>query len=154
MPSYFTTFKLTSTSLTSATFQLLYGRCYTLFPVKNTYTVANLLFALGSLICTVAPNSIALIAGRAIAGIGVAGIMSGNILTIAASAPLARRASLAGMMFAFLGLASVVGPFVGGVLTDSATWRWCFGTNCLSPLRFLRVRRCSWRRYRSRGRKV
>lgn len=120
---------LTYLSLTSATFQLFYGRCNTLFPVKLVYIVANAIFALGSLVCAVAPNSIALIAGRAIAGVGVAGIMSGNVLIIAASAPLERRASLTGMMFAFLGVASVVGPFVGGSLTDKATWRWCFGIN-------------------------
>lgn len=115
--------------LTSATFQLFFGRCNTLFPVKYVYITANAFFALGSIICAAAPNSIALIAGRAIAGIGVAGIISGNVLIIAASAPLERRASLTGMMFAFLGAASVVGPFVGGALTDRASWRWCFGIN-------------------------
>jgi MFS family permease len=107
-------------SLTSGTFQLIFGRCNTLFPVKYVYITANAFFALGSIICAAAPNSIALIAGRAVAGIGVAGIMSGNVLIIAASAPLERRASLTGMMFAFLGVASVVGPFVGGALTDRA----------------------------------
>jgi MFS family permease len=107
-------------SLTSGTFQLIFGRCNTLFPVKYVYITANSFFALGSIICAAAPNSIALIAGRAVAGIGVAGIMSGNVLIIAASAPLKRRASLTGMMFAFLGVASVVGPFVGGALTDRA----------------------------------
>ncbi|KAF2656940.1 MFS general substrate transporter [Lophiostoma macrostomum CBS 122681] len=115
--------------LTSATFQLFFGRCNTVFSVKYVYMTANAMFGLGSIICASAPTSVALIVGRTIAGIGVAGIMSGNVLIVAASAPLERRASITGMMFAFLGIASVIGPFVGGALTDRATWRWCFGLN-------------------------
>ncbi|KAF1979065.1 MFS general substrate transporter [Bimuria novae-zelandiae CBS 107.79] len=66
--------------LTSASLQLVYGRLYTLFSTKWTYISAIAIFSIGSLICAVAPNSVAFIVGRAIAGSGAAGMMSGSVL--------------------------------------------------------------------------
>jgi len=66
--------------LTTASFQLLFGKFYTFFSIKYVYLTAIGIFELGSLICGVAPNSIALILGRAIAGLGSAGIFSGALI--------------------------------------------------------------------------
>jgi MFS family permease len=66
--------------LTTASFQLLFGKFYTFFSIKYVYLTAIGIFELGSLICGIAPNSIALILGRAIAGLGSAGIFSGALI--------------------------------------------------------------------------
>ena len=83
------------------------------------------IFELGSLLCAIAPNSTTLIVGRAIAGIGSAGIFSGTMLIIANSVPLHRRPIYAGMVGSMLGISNVAGPLLGGAFTDShLTWRW------------------------------
>jgi len=62
--------------LTVGAFQSTWGKAYKYFPLKATFLIAIFIFELGSLICGVAPNSTALIVGRAIAGVGGAGIAS------------------------------------------------------------------------------
>ncbi|KAH6682863.1 putative HC-toxin efflux carrier [Halenospora varia] len=115
--------------LTVGAFQSTWGKGYKYFPLKITFLTAIFIFELGSLICGVAPNSTALIVGRAIAGLGGAGIASGAYTIIAFSAPPAQRAAYTGLMGAAYGLASVVGPLLGGVFAEKITWRWCFYIN-------------------------
>ncbi|KZO90450.1 major facilitator superfamily transporter [Calocera viscosa TUFC12733] len=112
--------------LTSCAFQLVFGKLYGLFPVKAVFLVAFGFFELGSLICATAPNSIAMIFGRAIAGLGSAGIMNGLFIILADCVPLRKRAAFTGIGGSLRGIASVVGPLLGGALTDKVTWRWCF----------------------------
>ncbi|PHH90385.1 hypothetical protein CDD83_3835 [Cordyceps sp. RAO-2017] len=115
--------------LTLSSFQLFYGKLYSLFSIKLVYLAAIAIFEAGTLICTLANNSVTLIIGRAVAGLGAAGIFSGGILITTKIIPLARRAVYLGVMSGAFGLAAIVGPFLGGVLADRATWRWCFGIN-------------------------
>ena len=111
--------------------QPTFGKIYTYFEIKRVFICALLIFEFGSIVCATAPNSEAFIVGRAIAGIGSAGQLSGGMTIIGFTVPLKNRA----MFYAFLqsmnAIASVVGPPLGGVFTDSSklTWRFCFWIN-------------------------
>ena len=115
--------------LTTCAFQLLFGKFYTFFSIKWVFLIAIGIFELGSLVCGVAPSSIALIIGRAVAGVGSAGIFSGGLTIIAYSVPLTKRPIYTGLIGGMYGIASVAGPLMGGAFTDRLTWRWCFYSN-------------------------
>ncbi len=110
--------------LTLASFQSMWGKIYKYFPLKSSFLVATFLFEVGSLICAVAQNSTTFIVGRAIAGMGGAGIGSGAYTIIAFSAQPKLRPAFTGLLGATYGTASVIGPLLGGVFTDRLTWRW------------------------------
>ena len=115
--------------LTIAAFQATWGKGYKYFPLKPTFLASIIIFELGSLICAVAQSSTTLIVGRAIAGMGGAGIASGAYTIIAFSAPPQQTAAYTGILGATYAVASVIGPLLGGVFTDNLSWRWCFYIN-------------------------
>jgi MFS family permease len=81
--------------------------------------------SVGSIVCAVAKNSPTLIIGRAIAGAGAAGLYSGGMTMIAFAVPLRQRPLFIACLSSMFGIASIVGPILGGALTDSRlTWRW------------------------------
>jgi len=115
--------------LTTCAFQLPFGKLYSHFSVKWVFLTALAIFELGSLICGAAPNSIALIVGRAVAGLGAGGIFSGAQIICAYTVPLEQRSIYTSLITATYGIASVIGPLLGGAFTDHVTWRLCFYIN-------------------------
>lgn len=107
----------------------MFGKLYVEFDVKWVFITALALFEVGSLVAGCAPNSIALIIGRAIQGIGCAGVLTGALTIIAASLPLHRRPVFTGLIGSINGISQIIAPTLGGVLTNRATWRWCFWIN-------------------------
>lgn len=77
--------------LCTCAFQLFFGKLYSVYSLKWVYLSAITIFEIGSLVCGVAPTSTALIVGRAVAGLGSAGIFSGALIIIAYTVPLAKR---------------------------------------------------------------
>ncbi|KAI1204815.1 MFS general substrate transporter [Annulohypoxylon truncatum] len=115
--------------LTACAFQPVFGRVFTLFNPKWAYLLSMFVFEIGSIISGFAPSSASLIIGRAIAGFGSAGILTGSFVIVATAVPLTVRpiyTAVVGLMF---GVGATVGPLIGGVFTDLVTWRWCFWIN-------------------------
>ncbi|RDL37705.1 Uncharacterized protein BP5553_05138 [Venustampulla echinocandica] len=115
--------------LTCCAFQLLFGKFYTFYPVRWVLLGTLLIFEVGSAICGAAPNSIAFILGRAVCGVGAAGIFAGTIVCVVHAVPLQKRPKVQGLMGAIMGFATVIGPLIGGGFTSNVSWRWCFYIN-------------------------
>lgn len=78
--------------LTLGSFQATWGKLYKYTPLKTSYLCSIVIFEVGSLICGIAQNSTTLIIGRAISGMGGAGIASGAYIIMAFTAPPSKRA--------------------------------------------------------------
>lgn len=72
----------------------------------------------------VAKNSTTLIAGRAVTGVGGAGVLGGVYVIVAYVVSPPKQAAYLGLTGAVFSIASVAGPLLGGVLTDTISWRW------------------------------
>ena len=115
--------------LASCSLQPLTGKFYTLFDSKWTFLTFFAVFELGSLLCGVASSSDMLVIGRAVAGMGSAGLTNGALTIIAASVPLEKRPVYLGFMMGIGQIGIILGPLIGGLLTQYTTWRWCFYIN-------------------------
>ncbi|KAK8081415.1 MFS general substrate transporter [Apiospora saccharicola] len=115
--------------LTITAFQPLFGNLYKFFNAKTVYLVSLILFEIGSVICAAAPSSATLIFGRAFLGFGAAGLLQGALAIIGLSVELDKIPLYQGIVVSSLGISVCLGPILGGVLTDHASWRWCFWIN-------------------------
>ena len=115
--------------VTLTAFQPTVGNVYKLFSPKVAYIVSIVVFEVGSTICAAAPTSSIFIVGRAIAGIGAAGLIQGALAVVTYIAPLEKRPMFIGLVVSVFGISACSGPILGGVLTDRVGWRWCFWIN-------------------------
>lgn len=99
--------------LTTCALQLFFGKLYTFYSIKWTFLISIGIFEVGSLVCGVAPDSISLIVGRAVAGIGSAGLFCGALVIIAYTVPMSKRPAYTGIIGACYGIASIAGPLLG-----------------------------------------
>ncbi|KAJ7636500.1 ABC transporter [Roridomyces roridus] len=115
--------------LSQTVFLLFYGQLLRIFPAKHIALSSITIFEIGSLVCGVSRNVNQLIAGRTVSGLGGAGIFVSMVQVISQVTRLEDRPRIFGIVGAVFGLSSVIGPLIGGALTDHSTWRWCFFIN-------------------------
>lgn len=111
--------------------QQVFSHLYTDYSVKMVYMVAIMTFDIGSIICATAESSKILIVGRLIAGGGGAGLYVGILTLVGYAVPIRKRLVYMSIDTSMFGAASVAGPLLGGLFTDTPklTWRFCFWIN-------------------------
>lgn len=116
-------------SLMTASFSFLAGKLYSTISLKKLFIASICIFELGSLVCAAAATSWMFILGRAIAGVGSAGLVSGSYMTITHCFPSQKRPMWTTVVGSsqFVGIVSA--PLLGGALIDWVGWRGCFGIN-------------------------
>ncbi|KAJ5381633.1 uncharacterized protein N7496_004061 [Penicillium cataractarum] len=107
------------------------GRLYAFYNIKWVYCISLVIFEIGSIIAAVAPNSIALIIGRGVSGLGAAGLVSGTTTILSYCVSLKKQAMLSPIVLGMYNIGSAIGPLVGGSITDNKalTWRFVFWIN-------------------------
>ncbi|KAI1120768.1 MFS general substrate transporter [Nemania abortiva] len=115
--------------LTMTAFQPLFGQAANVFGRRSTTLLATFLFAVGSAVCGSAPSLGALIAGRAIQGAGSGAISILIEINIADLVPLRERPQYMSIVLVGYTVAACLGPVIGGLFAQHATWRWIFYLN-------------------------
>ncbi len=120
----FTSYMLASTVVVPLT-----GKLSDIFGRKPFLLGGIVVFMVGSVACGAAPNMESLIAFRVLQGIGGGMLFSSVFASVGDIVPPAERGRYIGVFTAVFSLASILGPSIGGLLTDHAGWRWIFYLN-------------------------
>ena len=113
------------------------------FGRRRIFALGIAIFTLASVCCGLSPNVLLLILARALQGIGGALLVPGSLAIISASFGEDRRGRAIGTWSGFTSITSVVGPVLGGLLVQYASWRWVFFINV--PLSVIVLSVLFWR---------
>ncbi|WP_080795333.1 DHA2 family efflux MFS transporter permease subunit [Corynebacterium pacaense] len=108
---------------------LITGRLGDKYGPKNVYAVGMALFTLSSLACGFAPGMATLIIARGFQGLGAALLTPQTMATINRMFAVERRGAALGVWGTTAGLATLTGPILGGVITQTWGWQWVFFIN-------------------------
>ena len=115
-----------SYQLTQAVSTNLWGKFSDLLGRKRLYQMSLLVFMAGSFTCGISTSMHMLIVGRAIQGVGAGGLFTLSMVIMGDVLSPRERGKYVGYMAGTYGMATVLGPFVGGTIVDNASWRWIF----------------------------
>jgi EmrB/QacA subfamily drug resistance transporter len=112
--------------LTATTTMPLFGKLADLYGRKRVYQVSVLLFLLGSALCGLAESFGQLVLCRALQGLGAGGLTPTTVTIVGDIYSLEERARIQGIFAGLWAFASLVGPLLGGAVTELLSWRWVF----------------------------
>jgi LPXTG-site transpeptidase (sortase) family protein len=115
--------------LTSAISTPVYGKLADLYGRKKTLCIGIVIFLVGSCLCGLSQNMYQLVAFRALQGLGAGSIFTITYTIVGDIFTLAERAKVQGWLNATWGIASIIGPFLGGFFIDYFSWHWIFFIN-------------------------
>ena len=115
--------------LTSTVTMPLWGRVSDLFGRRRVYLAGLLVFLVGSALSGLATTMAQLIVFRALQGLGAGSLITVGMTVIGELYGLEGRAKMQGYFSGVWGVASLVGPLLGGLLSDHVSWRWAFYLN-------------------------
>jgi EmrB/QacA subfamily drug resistance transporter len=99
------------------------------FGRRRIFIAGVALFTVASAACALAPGATALIAARAVQGVGGAAVLPLSLTILTQAFPAQRRGAVIGLYGGLAGLAVAIGPLVGGAVTEGLDWHWIFWVN-------------------------
>ena len=146
---------VTAYVLASTATMPLYGKLSDQYGRKPMIYVAIITFLIGSVLCGLAQNLLELIIFRAIQGLGAGGLLPLSQIIIGDIVTPAERGRRQGSIVAVFAVCSVVGPVLGGVITDLLSWHWIFYVNLpVGAVGLFAIARALRRPHRSEARRI
>ena len=123
------TWVATAYLLTSTAMVPIVGRLTDMYGRKWFYIVGIVIFLIGSALCGLSQSMTQLIAFRGLQGIGAGIMMTNAFIVIGDLFPPSERGKYVGIVMSVFGFSSVIGPLLGGVITEHLSWHWIFYVN-------------------------
>jgi MFS family permease len=125
--------------LSLGAFMVPAGRIGDIFGRRRALLAGVALFGVASALCALAPTAGLVIAFRALQGVGAALIFPVSVSVLTNAFPAARASHAIGLAYGIAGLGNAAGPLIGGLLTETAGWRWIFWLNVPLTLAVLAI---------------